>query len=77
MLKKFAIALIAAGLVTAPAFATTSASTSVAQPQIKHVKAVKHHVRHAKKRAVKQQTSRKHHVRHVRAHVKPAPKKPG
>ncbi len=81
MLKKFAIALIAAGLVAAPALAQNgSANTSAApaaQSQVKQVKPAKMQAKHATKSRVSHRTSRKHHhVKHVRLH-KPAAKKAG
>ena len=78
MLKTFAIALVAAGLVAAPALAQNgSVNTSAApaaQTQMKQVKPAKAHAKHATKSRVSHRTSRKHHVKHVRLH-KPAVKK--
>jgi hypothetical protein len=79
MLKTFAIALVAAGLIAAPALAQkpTNAPAPAAQTQVKQVKPAKVHAQHATKSRVTHRTSRKHHhVRHARLH-KPAVKKAG
>lgn len=79
MLKTFAIALVAAGLIAAPALAQNPSNppASAAQSQVKQVKPAKAHAKHATKSLVTHRASRKHHhVKHVRVH-KPAPKKAG
>ena len=70
MLKTFAIALVAAGLIAAPALAqngSTNTAAPAAQAQVKQVKPAK---------TKQHQSSRKHHVKHVRLH-KPAANKAG
>jgi len=70
MLKTFAIALVAAGLIAAPALAqngSTNTAAPAAQTQVKQVKPAK---------TKQHQSSRKHHVKHVRLH-KPAANKAG
>jgi hypothetical protein len=79
MLKTFAIALVAAGLIAAPALAqnpSTNMQAPAAQTQVKQVKPAKAHARHATKSRVTHRSIRKHHVKHVRVH-RSAPKKAG
>ena len=81
MLKTFAIALVVAGLIAAPALAqngSTNTAAPAAQTQVKQVKPAKTHVKHASKKSHTKQhvSSRKHHVKHVGLH-KPAANKAG
>jgi len=79
MLKTFAIALIAAGLIAAPALAQNGSTNAApaAQTQVKQVTPAKAQARHATKSRVSHRASRKHHhVKHVRLH-RHAPKKVG
>ena len=81
MLKILAIALVAVGLIAAPALAqngSTNTAAPAAQTQVKQVKPAKTQAKHAAKKShTKQhQSSRKHHVKHVRLH-KPAANKAG
>lgn len=78
MLKTFAIALVAAGLIAAPALAQNGSATTApaAQTQVKQTKPAKAQARHATKSRVTHRASRKHHVKHVRLH-RPVVKKAG
>lgn len=88
MLRKFAIALVAAGLITAPALAQSSASqgspavqtrsaaaTPSAVKATKQTKRVVHVKRHHRKHVARVHVKR--HAKHARHQVRPSVKKAG
>lgn len=77
MLKTFAIALVAAGLIAGPALAQnpTNMRAPAVQTQVKQVTPAKAHAKHATKSRVTHRAGRKHHhVKHVRLHRSAAKK---